>query len=109
MAVAYGGFALALVMLLLLIYQDVCTYTANIIIDLYMISIGCHLVLQPITSGAFDAQDVDWSEYMVCASSNSTCRHLGLVLDAISHICKIQFAPTPGGTSFFLFSLKNEV
>jgi hypothetical protein len=67
MAVVYGGFALALVALLLLIYQDGCTYTADMIIVLNILRGGRHLVIQPITSGAFDAKDVDWSEFKVVA------------------------------------------
>jgi hypothetical protein len=40
MAVAYGGFAFALVALLLLIYQDSCTYNADMIIVLNILWVG---------------------------------------------------------------------
>jgi hypothetical protein len=40
MAVVYGGFALALVALLLLIYQDGYTYTADMIIVLTILWCG---------------------------------------------------------------------
>jgi hypothetical protein len=40
MAAAYGGFTFALVALLLLIYQNTCTYNADMIIVLNILCVG---------------------------------------------------------------------
>ena len=112
MAGAYAGFAVALlVAVLLLIFQDGCAYTAEMIILLNILWGGTYLVLMPFLAGERASKKTSDSlrqrtKGLLVVAFPLTMSLIPLTAWFWTRLATVgegDFAQTPGGTSFLLF------